>query len=44
MLMKMTTRLLTKNWKEYTRKYNNFRKRKKDSRTSWKLKEDFQKK
>jgi hypothetical protein len=43
MLMKITTRLSTENWKEYSRKYISFRKRKKGSQTSWRQKEKFQK-
>jgi hypothetical protein len=42
-LMKKMMRLLTKNWREYSKKYNNFRKRRTDSRTSWKQKERLQK-
>jgi hypothetical protein len=34
MMMKMTTRLSIENRKEYNKKYNSFRKRKKYSRTS----------
>jgi hypothetical protein len=42
-LMKKMMRLLTENWREYNKKYNNFRKRRTDSRTSWKQKERLQK-
>jgi hypothetical protein len=43
LLRKKMMRLLTENWREYNKKYNNFRKRRTDLRTSWKQKERLRK-